>query len=91
MTNPLTAALRANLDPSVADYIDAALADLKQDQDLALQVERDYRATLEASLLEVSNRLTEAETLLSGQTRDDRYALTKAKLVQLMKDMGYFD
>lgn len=88
-TNPLTAALRASLPPNVGDYLDAALGDLRAAYDHELQVERDYRAKLEAQLQEADRRLTEVEGLFKDATRDDRYALTKAKLVRLMKDMGY--
>lgn len=88
-TNPLVVALRASLPPQIGDYLDAVLADLKTAHDAALQIERDERAKLESRLAAAELRLTEAEALLKAASRDDRYALTKAKLVRLMKDMGY--
>lgn len=88
-TNPLTAALRASLPPNVGDYLDAVLADLSAAHANALQVERDERGKTEARLNDAERRLTELEALLKAASRDDRYALTKAKLVRLMKDMGY--
>jgi hypothetical protein len=40
---------------------------------------------------ELEIRVAELEGAQNTANMDDKYALTKAKLVKLMKDMGYYD
>ena len=87
--NPLTAALRAQIDQRVADYIDAAIADAVDQIDLRhVDLDESIRMIVKDTL-NLDNRLANLEASTSAATKDDKYSLTKAKLVRLMKDMGY--
>lgn len=89
MTNPLTKALRAQIDQRTADYVDAAISDALAVLAEKLAETNGVLGNQASQVTQIDQRLTEAEGLLAAASRDDRYLLTKAKLVQLMKDMGY--
>lgn len=53
---------------------------------------RDTRlANLAAALARAEARIAELELALKASTKDDKYALTKAKMVRLMRELGYTD
>ncbi len=39
----------------------------------------------------LTGAITDMEMKISNSTQDDKYALTKAKLIKLMKDLGYYE
>lgn len=39
---------------------------------------------------DIANKVSKLEAELKNTHSDDKYALTKAKLIRLMKDMGYY-
>lgn len=45
---------------------------------------------IEAKIQECNNKISELETQQSKVTTAEKYSLTKAKLIRLMKDMGYY-
>lgn len=84
-------ALRDKVDNQVGAYVEAALAveeveTKSREQELQGQIN-----LLITKNLSLSARITDMEMLLSRHTSDDKYALTKAKLIRLMKDMGYYE
>lgn len=85
-------ALRQNIDGRIADYID----EVDRIQTLELNAANEQRrknvevlkSEIERLRIEVENISIKIETT---PELDDKYAITKAKLIQLMKDMGYYD
>ena len=85
-------ALRRNIDGRIADYIDK----VDRIQTLELKAANEQRrknvdvlkSEIERLRKEVENISIKIETT---PELDDKYAITKAKLIQLMKDMGYYD
>lgn len=88
MTNPLTQALRSQIDQRVADYVDSAIRDAIDLITNDLTLIHSLISQSQATEIHLANRLTEIE---NAPTTDDKYALTKSKLIRLMKDMGYTD
>lgn len=84
-------ALASTIDQKVVDYVN----EVERVQQLNLD-SRDEQRTSEVDALkyqieEMRKRISELEGLTNTTALDDKYALTKAKLVRLMKDMGYYD
>ena len=84
-------ALAATIDQKVVDYVD----EVERVQRLDLD-DRDEQRTSEVDVLKsqiqaMRVRISELEGLTNTTALDDKYTLTKAKLVRLMKDMGYYD
>lgn len=83
--------LATTIDKRVVDYV----SEVERVQQLDLNV-RDQKQQSEITKLKreietMRTRIAELEGLASTASLDDKYALTKAKLVRLMKDMGYYD
>lgn len=84
-------ALRAEIDQKTAEYVDAAIAD-------AMATLNAYMLRVESKVTKLKNEheitranLTNMQTQSTSASSDDKYALTKAKLVKLMKEMGMYD
>ncbi len=96
MSESIVNALRPEIDRTISDFIDACVAGCdhraqSEIESLARQLEdtktklkalEDKLSKHDAALKELSK-----ETPLADPT--DKYALTKAKMVKLMVDMGY--
>jgi|GEM_PF-7101235 hypothetical protein len=92
MSEEVRNALRPSVDVSVCDFVDASIA-VKQGltaadisaikTDLRILVNRIQKIEEDVSKLSLSN-----QDKAIAYT-DDKYALTKQKLVRLMVDMGY--
>ena len=83
--------LRDKVDNQVGAYVEAALT---VEETVAKAREEKLQEQIDLLMnknLALSARVTDMEMLLSKTTSDDKYALTKAKLIRLMKDMGYYD
>tara|TARA_B100000780_G_scaffold253365_1_gene200940 strand:- start:147 stop:422 length:276 start_codon:yes stop_codon:yes gene_type:complete len=81
-------ALRSRVDPQTAAFIDASLGTLDGDILEAIKVITDLTARHENLVQALTLRIValESNTITSV---DDKYSLTREKLVRLMKDMGY--
>lgn len=85
-------ALRGSIDGKVADYID----EVEKVQNAEIihrdaERRRDYE-TLKKDIAELREIVENLNlTVETTPEMDDKYALTKAKLIRLMKDMGYYD
>lgn len=84
-------ALLANIDPKVADTIKEAIRVIELDSESQVTANANMIKTLMSEIDALKTRIVELEAARTGGTSDDKYALTKAKLVRLMKDMGYYD
>ena len=91
MTNPLTQALRHSVDQTTADYIDAVQEDAANSQAAGDVLRMAMVDQLASTINEQALRIDALERAFTASTRDDRYALTKAKLVRLMTDLGYLE
>jgi len=82
-----------------ASLIDSKVVDYVDEKARVLELERDAKETRLANMIQtlmseidgLKTRISELEGASSTSASDDKYALTKAKLVRLMKDMGYYD
>ena len=84
-------ALRDKIDNQVGAYVEAALT-VEETETKAREDKLQEQITLLTNKnLALSARITDMEMLISNQNLDDKYALTKAKLIRLMKDMGYYE
>lgn len=85
-------ALRPEVPPKTADYIDAKLEQLQAEQQKAIA---KALAAITQRLDIQTQRLDDLEEavihLTQAQRSDDKYSLTKAKLVRLMKELGIND
>lgn len=84
-------AMLANIDPQVAESIKEAIRVIELDSDSLSRANANMIQTLMSEIDALKTRIVELEAARTGGTSDDKYALTKAKLVRLMKDMGYYD
>jgi len=91
MTNPLVQALRHSVDQTTADYIDAVQKDACAYQAAGDVLRMAMVDQLASTINDQVLRIDALERALTAATRDDRYALTKAKLVRLMTDLGYLE
>ncbi len=84
---------------ALADKVDAQTGQLI---DVSIDVEREEAKHREGILQEqidilndkvakLNGYITDIEMQLASTTQDDKYALTKAKLIRLMKDMGDYE
>ncbi len=84
-------ALASTIDQKVVDYVD----EVERVQQRELDVRDEHRTSevnaLKSQIEEMRKRISELEGLTNTTDLDDKYTLTKAKLVRLMKDMGYYD
>ncbi len=84
MSKPSSAQLAANMQPLVRDFVEA-----KVDEELRKAV-ADLSAKIESisakkEIADLGDRLGAAE---SSMRVDDKYSLTRAKLIRLMREMG---
>lgn len=84
-------ALEINIDNKIAEYVKEAM----RVEQLERAAQDKRHATMIQNLMSeidaLNARIVELEAAQKAGTSDDKYALTKAKLVRLMKDMGYYD
>ena len=83
--------LATTIDQKVVEYISEVERVQQLDLDARDKKRQSEVASLKAEIETMRNRISELEGLASTTALDDKYALTKAKLVRLMKDMGYYD
>jgi len=83
--------LAGNIDGKIVDYVEEVFRVHKIEED-SVDTEQTHRiAALNDHIQQLTGEIIELRSLIKETTSDDKYALTKAKLVRLMKDMGYYD
>ncbi len=87
----MKSALASTIDPKIVDYVDEVERVHAREHNLDETHRASEVARLKAHIEDLRKRIAELEGLTSTAKLDDKYALTKAKLVRLLKDMGYYD
>ncbi len=84
MSKPSSAQLAANVQPLIRDYVEAKVSEEigKVVADLSIKIES---VMAQEAITDVKDRLESAE---SSMRVDDKYSLTRAKLIRLMREMG---
>mgnify|MGYP000138415959 CR=1 FL=1 len=82
-------ALRDKVEGTTSAFVDASVATLEAELMVALKYVQDYAEKQAQAIeaLETKLAAVEKDTIKSV---DDRYSLTKAKMIRMMKDMGYY-
>lgn len=75
----------------VVDYVQEALREYAQKADAERNANLLEIANMNARMDAIKQRLAELEADFNGSREDDKYALTKAKLIRIMKDNGWYD
>jgi hypothetical protein len=90
MSEAIKAALRPEVGGKMSDYIDACVA--IEDRECIHRVEsaKAETAVVERKIDALAGEVRELRALITSQP-DDKYSLTKAKLIKLMKDLGYYE
>lgn len=82
--------LAGNIDGKIVDYVEEVMR-VHNLEMTAKDNEIISRITAINDHIQIlSEQITELQGQLTASTSDDKYALTKAKLIRLMKDMGYY-
>jgi len=84
-------AMLANVDPKVAEAIQEAMRVIDLESGNQVTANANMIKTLMSEIDALKTRIVELEAAGRHGASDDKYGLTKAKLIRLMKDMGYYD
>lgn len=90
MSQTIRDALRPSIDQKVADYVDASIAVQNADRIRDETAILNRLVRLQDELSTIKNQIAEIEASMASAP-DDKYALTKAKLVRLMKQLNIYD
>jgi len=82
-------ALRPTLPSNVAEYSDACDRVLEAKIKAQREAADHQIAQLKAEIAQLKGDLIEQKTLLERIRYEDRFGLTKAKIIRFMKDEGY--
>lgn len=85
------AALASTIDQSTLAYVTEAITVAKAEQTVINEKLQTRLTHLQAELAALKLRITDLEAQDHSASEDDKYALTKAKLVRLMKENGWYD
>mgnify|MGYP003144240031 FL=1 len=84
-------ALEANTDGKIVDYVTEAIRSYIETFEELNTRQTDEILRLDKEVEEAKNRIAELEALSNSASQDDKYSLTKAKVVRLMKENGWYD
>ncbi len=84
-------ALRDRVDATVGAYVEAASDVLEERSGALIKALEERIEKLEVQSLSLQAQVKELLEAESKPADADKYALTKSKLIKLMKDMGYYD
>ena len=87
MKNRLTQALRGEINQKTADYIDAGFEEVRNNLIAEIILLQKRIKNLEAKQAENERIIERLQQPPPGDS-DDKYALTRRKLIQLMKELG---
>jgi len=83
-------ALRDKVEGTTSAFVDASVATLEKEMKYQTE-ELKYIATRQqAEIQTLQSRLAALEAN-SIKSVDDRYSLTKTKMIRMMKELGYYD
>ena len=75
----------------VIDYVQEAIRDYAKKADAERNANLLEIANMNARIDAIKQRLADLEADFNGAREDDKYALTKAKLIRIMKENGWYD
>ena len=84
-------ALEANTDGKVVDYVTEAIRVSVADQQVEAQKLQDRMNRIQVQIEGLTARVAELQAGSNSASADDKYSLTKAKVVRLMKENGWYD
>jgi len=84
-------ALEANTDGKIVDYVTEAIRSYIETFEALNTRQTDEILRLDKEVEEAKTRIAELEALSNSASKDDKYSLTKAKVVKLMKENGWYD
>ena len=90
MSEEIKNALRPDIDAKVADYADAAASVVNRDCIDRTAVSQNDVMALDRRIDEVEQQINDLKAQIAV-VPDDKYSLTKAKLIRLMKALGYYE
>ena len=93
MSKTQQSALAPLIDQRVRQYVDATIQSERQDAKAREDRLHTRLAQLQDDLNLAKAKIQTLQTRLDDLTPspDDKYALTKAKLIRLMKELGFYD
>lgn len=83
--------LAGNIDGKIVDYVEEVFRVHKLEEESVDSEQTQRIAALNDHVKNLTAEVAELRGQINNTTSDDKYALTKAKLIRLMKDMGYYD
>tara|TARA_R100001443_G_scaffold84737_1_gene91384 strand:+ start:366 stop:641 length:276 start_codon:yes stop_codon:yes gene_type:complete len=84
-------ALEKEVDVKTSQLIEVSNSLEKAEAKLREQRLQEQIDVLNKKVTTLTGAITDMEMKISNSTQDDKYALTKAKLIRLMKDLGYYE
>tara|TARA_R100001443_G_scaffold86260_1_gene92926 strand:+ start:285 stop:554 length:270 start_codon:yes stop_codon:yes gene_type:complete len=84
-------ALAATVDVKVRDYVEEVERVLHGELSVFKEDIRGELRKFSKQIASIESRVASLEAVQNVANSDDKYALTKAKLIRLMKDMGYYE
>lgn len=84
-------ALEKEVDVKTSQLIEVSNSLEKAEAKLREQRLQEQIDVLNKKVTTLTGAITDMEMKISNSTQDDKYALTKAKLIKLMKDLGYYE
>ena len=84
-------ALEKEVDVKTSQLIEVSNSLEKAEAEQREQRLQEQIDLLNKKVTTLTGAITDMEMKISNSTQDDKYALTKAKLIRLMKDLGYYE
>ena len=84
-------ALEKEVDVKTSQLIEVSNSLEKAEAKQREQILQEQIDVLNKKVTTLTGAITDMEMKISNSTQDDKYALTKAKLIRLMKDLGYYE
>ena len=84
-------ALSQSVDGKIGQLIDVSIDLERGDAEFREQKLQEQINILNQKVATLTGAITDMELSIQATTQDDKYALTKAKLIRLMKDLGYYE
>jgi len=83
--------LATTVDVKVRDYVEEVERVLNAELSVFKEDIRGELHKFSKQIASIESRVVSLEAVQNVANSDDKYALTKAKLIRLMKDMGYYE
>ncbi len=83
-------ALRDKVEGTTAAFVDASVATLEKEMKYHMDELTRVTASQKAEIQTLQSRLAALEAN-SISSVDERYSLTKTKMIKMMKELGYYD